>query len=42
MGDVFKKNNEEEKRFEMKILHEAIQKDKNAEKKEILQKELKL
>lgn len=32
MDDVFKKNNDEEKRFELQILHDAIQKEKKAEK----------
>lgn len=42
MGDAFKKNSDEEKRFELQILHDAMQKEKKAEKQEILQKELKL
>ena len=42
MGDAFKKNSDEEKRFELQILHDAMQKEKKAEKQEILQRELKL
>jgi hypothetical protein len=34
MGDVMKKSNDEEKKFEMKILNEALEKDKIAEKNE--------
>ena len=42
MGDVLKKDNNEEKKLELKILNEALEKDKKAEKDEQLQKEIKL
>ena len=42
MGDVLKKDNNEEKKLELKILNEALERDKKAEKDEQLQKEIKL
>ena len=38
MGDAFKKNSDEEKRFELQILHDAMQKEKKLKNRKFFKK----